>query len=126
MDFLLLFLASYGLCFGLMNGKAKLLTNRLIRLPILVKGQDEDKTTFFLRMLTCPYCTGFHTGWMSWLLLRLSHHLSAASTATQMVTEILATSFASAAVCYLVDTTAQAAEDLARLAAKKDSENDES
>lgn len=115
-EFLLLFAASYGLCFGLMNGKAKLLTTFLIRLPILVKGEEEEKTTFFLRMLTCPYCTGFHTGWMSWLLVRLSHHVSTGSSPGVIASEIVSSAFASASLCYLLDTGAQATEDVARAA----------
>ena len=124
-EFLLLFAASYGLCFGLMNGKAKFLTSFLIRLQILVKGEDEEKTTFFMRMFTCPYCTGFHTGWIAWLLIRLSHHVSANSSISQMITEVLATAFASASLCYLLDTGAQAMEDVARAATNATTKDEE-
>lgn len=118
MDFLILFLASYGLCFGLMNGKARFLTDALKRVPFRVQGSGEDQTTFFERMLLCPYCTGFHTGWLSWLLVR--GHGSWAQLGYDVVgnvisltTEIVATAFASSAICYLLDTFAQWAEDTA-------------
>ena len=47
----LLFMASYGLCFGLQN-KATFL---------------HGKWGFLDRMFDCPFCTGFHCGWLSWL-----------------------------------------------------------
>ncbi len=119
-DFLLLVACSYGLCFGLMNGKAKILTNFLLKLRILVKGDEDNETTFFMRMLVCPYCTGFHTGWIAWLLVRLSHHISAHSSIGLALSEVLATAFASASLCYLLDTGAQAAEDMGRAATHSD------
>lgn len=59
------FLASYGIAFGLQNDKATWLTDPLKELPLWV---DEDGRTFFRRMLSCVYCVGFHTGWMTWLV----------------------------------------------------------
>ena len=58
--FLLSLIAAYGITFGLMNDKAKLLTDLLIAIPLF---KDENKKTFFARMFVCSYCTGFHSGW---------------------------------------------------------------
>lgn len=55
----LLLLASYAMCFGLMNEKAPLLTDLLTRIG------------FFKRMFECAFCTGFHTGWVTWGLWRV-------------------------------------------------------
>ena len=52
MEIFVLILASYGLTFGLMNDKAKLLTDLLKKIPLFVR---EDRT-FFDRMFVCPYC----------------------------------------------------------------------
>jgi len=75
-------LASYGLAFGLIN-KARFLR----RVSILKK------------MLDCVYCTGFHTGWITFIMiepftsLRQFDYLSC-----------LLTAFASSAFCYTLDT----------------------
>ena len=107
--YLAVFAVAYGICFGLMNGKAKPLTNILLRWD------------FFRRMLVCAYCTGFHSGWLAWLLVRFPSY--AAKTANHGLwlsggAEFLATAFASAAMCYLLDTAAQWAETTARAAEK--------
>ena len=118
MIFLLLFLMSYGLCFGLMNGKARILTDRLLRIPFLMQ---DDGMNFFARMLICPYCTGFHTGWISWLLLRGPHHYNQVTTPLHVVsavTELIAVAYASSAVCYLLDTAAQWLEDSSKAKAE--------
>lgn len=108
MDFVLLFLMAYGLAFGLQNNKARILTDRLKALRLRVrKADDGTETTFFQRLLICPYCTGFHTGWMAWLALRAPLVELDAFAALEAV----GTAFAAAAVCYLLDTAAQLAED---------------
>lgn len=115
MDFLLLFLAAYGLTFGLMNNKARFLTDRLKLLRFRVrKADDGTETTFFQRMLVCPYCTGFHAGWMAWLLVRLPGYADATFAWERVATagaEWVASALAAAAFCYLADTAAQLAED---------------
>jgi hypothetical protein len=83
-------LAAYGLCFGLMQGKAEPLTNILKRMP-LVGG-------FFGRLLICSYCTGFHCGWMVYCLETIGSGLN-----PTWYVEILYYTFASAAFCYVVD-----------------------
>lgn len=84
-------LAVYGVCFGLMNDKVVLV--RLAR-----------RIGFVDRMLDCPYCTGFHSGW----LVRLGGDL-AAGTATFSVSQassLVLWGFAGAAFCYVLDTFA--------------------
>lgn len=96
MDLLLMFLLlSYGLMFGFAN-----------KLPFLhdKKYLEEGSTEAFrTRLLTCPYCLGFHTGWLSALLLwgffgfpRLGW--------TTFVFGLPIAGFASSAWCYIVDT----------------------
>ena len=63
MTVLLLLMASYGMTFALMNEKVPIFTGFLTRLP-WVGG-------FFEAMFECSFCTGFHTGWLSWLLWRV-------------------------------------------------------
>lgn len=102
MDFLVLLLAAYGITFGLMNAKVAVLTDLLKRWE------------FFRNMLVCPYCTGFHAGWLSWLLVRLPTHTEWPLTtehAVYAITEAIASALAASAVCYLLDTAAQYLED---------------
>lgn len=125
MEFLLLLLAAYGITFGLMNQKVPFLTDRLKALSFRVEKTDEESTTFFQRMLVCPYCTGFHAGWLAWLLLRLPEHAFQVFTPESLVravTELLACAFASSAFCYLIDTAAQYLEDASASFAKDDEE----
>lgn len=79
---LFMLLASYGLCFGLIH-KAKFLR----RLPVIDK------------MFNCVYCTGFHTGWMICLLSSYTAPALSFSWA-----QLVSSAFASAAVCYIIDT----------------------
>ena len=90
-------LVSYGITFGLMNDKAWFLTDRL-------RGID-----FFERMLNCAFCTGFHAGWIAWLLTRFVHGFEATA---QFASSALLWALCSAAFCYVVDTATQAAERL--------------
>jgi hypothetical protein len=101
-DFLLTLLAAYGICFGLMNDKASFITGPLRRIPLF---RDEHGQGFFARMLTCPYCTGFHAGYIAWLILH--GHAVRAAPSWDMLGEVLATAFASSVVCYILDITAE-------------------
>lgn len=83
-------LLAYGLCFGLMN-----------KVDVL------RKVAFFDRMLSCSYCTGFHSGWIAWALTRAVHGLP--TTPQEALTPIL-WAFTSSAVCYLLDAASQAVE----------------
>jgi len=86
-------LLAYGLAFGLMN-----------------KVEALRKVAFFDRMLSCSYCTGFHAGWLAWVLTRTVHGLP--HTAQDALTPIL-WAFSSSAFCFLVDAASQAVERVA-------------
>ena len=125
MAFLLLLLAAYGITFGLMNQKVAFLTDWLKALRFRVETTDEESTTFFQRMLICPYCTGFHAGWIAWLLVRFpmhANHLFTVENVVLALTELIASAFASSAGCYMLDTAAQWAEDTAAAASRFNSD----
>ena len=99
--FFLLLLAAYGLCFGVLNDKIPLVPH-LRKIPLL---KDEEEHTFFARMFVCPYCTGFHTGWMvygAWAFVQESLALT-----PEFGVGIVLFAFASSAACYWVDTVIQ-------------------
>ena len=89
-------LASYGLCFALMNDKVSWLTDRLAALPLF---RDEHGRTFFERMFACPFCTGFHTGWLVGV-----GSLSEPMGSLSWCWALLLFAFASSAFCYAGDT----------------------
>jgi hypothetical protein len=125
MDFVLLLLCAYGITFALMNQKATWLTDRLKALPFRVEEKEDEKTTFFQRMLVCPFCTGFHAGWLAWLLTRLPEHAAHSFSVDRLVyalAECLGSAFASSAACYLLDTAAQYFEDASASFASSDQE----
>ena len=97
---LLLLLASYGLCFGDMNDKIPFL-HHLRKIPLF---KDDEGHTFFARMFVCPYCTGFHTGWMVYLGWWF---LEGAEVSRELAAGIVLFAFASSAACYWVDTVIQ-------------------
>lgn len=82
-------LLAYGICFGLMN-KAEFLTE----LPA-VGG-------FFSRQLECAYCTGFHCGWMVYVLEVLR-----SGPDPRWYVDLLTFTFTAAISCYLLDTAAR-------------------
>jgi hypothetical protein len=101
----LFLLAAYGVCFGLMNDKAPFVPS-LRKLPLF---PDTEGRNFFSRMFACPYCTGFHAGWLVWLVLRLPLHLGAGGVVNLplVLGEALAHAFAASAFCYLADIAAE-------------------
>ena len=104
MSIFLVLLAAYGLCFGLMNDKAKFLTDLLVKIPLF---PDEEGNTFFARMFVCPYCTGFHTGWMAWLFFLAPTYFFDGLLGPESITEALMFGFASSVFCYGVDIVIQ-------------------
>ena len=74
----LMLLASYGLCFTLIN-KLKFLR----------------KVSFLNKMLECVFCTGWHTGWITHLCTMPE---------TVSFSQLFIMAFASASFCYTVDT----------------------
>ena len=71
-------LASAGVTFGIQN-----------KIPFL-----HGKHPFLDSMLGCTYCTGFHAGWMVWLLMNIS---------VFSLPSIVIFAFASAIFCYALD-----------------------
>lgn len=71
-------LVSFSLCFGLQQQKIPLIS----RVPL--RG-------WWGKLLSCSYCTGFHTGWITFLLLFGFNWL------------VLPFSFCSAIFCYVAD-----------------------
>lgn len=87
-------LLCYGICFGLMN-KVDFIRGRH---PLLDK------------LLACSYCTGFHAGWISWLLV----HAAAFEFSHKALLFALLWGFASGVFCYFIDTLGQLAESWVR------------
>ena len=101
---MILLIAAYGVAFGLMNDKAKWLTDLAKRLPLF---RDEDGDNLFARMLWCAYCTGFHAGWLVWCVGALPDHVMAGTVEPSLVGGVIAFAFASSAFSYGVDTIIQ-------------------
>jgi hypothetical protein len=79
---------AYGLTFGIQN-KATFLRGKLAVLDRLVK---------------CTYCTGFHSGWMTWLLAWALEGRAPATQPLGIAASVVAWGLASAAFSYGVDT----------------------
>ena len=100
MQFILMMLAAWGLCFGLQH-----------KVPFL-----HGKSQFIDKMLACTFCTGFHAGYMVCLLWMgsqlsvkgdsvLQIQLSALmGQGVAFLCEGLLYAFASGAFCYMADT----------------------
>lgn len=82
-------LAAYGICFGLQN-----------KLPFLYRRHP-----FLDALLKCSYCTGFHCGWLVWLLTwGVTGQMPAQG--WFIPGSLILWAFASAVTCYLLDTVA--------------------
>ena len=84
MELIKLNLASYGIIFFLQH-KAY---------PFL------SKQALLKEMLECTFCTGFHGGWIAFLLLSKQQHVLNA----EFVAQIISWGFAGASAAYIVDT----------------------
>lgn len=84
MEILKFILSSYGITFFLQH-KAY---------PFLAKNE------FMKSMLECTFCTGFHGGWISYLLLSQPEPVLR----MQLFAELVAAGFAGAAASYIIDT----------------------
>ena len=105
MNTLVFLLAAYGLCFALMNEKVKWFTDPLKSLRLFV---DDNDATFFQRMFSCAFCTGFHCGWVIWCIGALPHFLMSSEYAVwAMIADAIPFAFASSAFCYVLDTIVQ-------------------
>lgn len=98
MDFLLFALSSYGLCFGVMNDKIPFFP-LLREVPLL---KDSEGKNFFSRMFECPYCTGFHAGWIIWAALNFPPTFKVGF--FSFAGEAIYYGFAASAFCYVLDT----------------------
>jgi len=93
-------LAAFGLCFGFMNKATPLY----------------GKIDFFDRMWECSYCTGFHCGWLMWVLAFILEgkppmgDFGRALGVVQVVGSIPLWAFASSAFCYTLDITTKLME----------------
>ena len=100
---LLMLIAAYGVCFGLMNEKVAFLNRVLYAIPL----SRREAGNFFQRMFRYSYCTGFHAGWMVWVVGVLPHFITAGLSVPEMVGDALLAAFASSAFCYAADTIIQ-------------------
>mgnify|MGYP007046912189 CR=1 FL=1 len=125
MIYVLALLLSYGLCFGAMNKVSMVppvtwLLQAGAKVELDADGDPFLTVTsssrikkfireFFGQLFTCPYCMGFHTGWMSWLLIwQTTDHrlLYAGITDYSQWLAVGSWCLISAGSCYLVDSLA--------------------
>jgi hypothetical protein len=59
MNLFLSILVMYGITFGIKD-------SQLLAKP---RQQLADRSNFFYELFSCPYCVGFHSGWLTYLLL---------------------------------------------------------
>ena len=86
-DFMFL-LFSYAICFGLQH-----------KVPFL-----HNKSDFLDKMLECTYCTGFHSGWISWVFVFSCLGQYPAETVVANIGSAVSWAFVSAISCYAFDT----------------------
>ena len=102
MEILILFaFLSYGLCFGFANKLPFLYSEKFLE-----AGENDS---FLDRLLTCPYCLGFHCGWLSALMIWGAFSFPPLGWQTIAFGLVIA-GFASSAWCYIVDTAARSLE----------------
>lgn len=87
--FLTVFLM-YGLTFGMKDAK-------LLRVP---RAWVTQKSHFLAELLSCAYCTGFHSGWISFLIL----HTGGLAEVLPFWWGLSVYALAGAAVSYVIDT----------------------
>jgi len=94
-------LLCYGICFGLQN-----------KLPFLYSShwrETGEALTIFDRLLHCTYCTGFHCGWLAWLMAWGAGGKLPAEGFT-IPLSLLTWAFVSSAFCYALDAAVKWAE----------------
>lgn len=79
---------AYGVTFGIQN-----------KLPFL-----RGKLPLLDSLLKCTYCTGFHAGWMTWLLSWALEGSMPATGSLSIAASVVAWGLASSAFSYGVDT----------------------
>ena len=88
MPSLMYLVLAYGVTFGIQN-KATFLRGKL---PLLD------------RLIKCTYCTGFHAGWMTWLLAWALEGRTPTAGLVSISASVVGWGLASAAFSYGVDT----------------------
>ncbi len=104
MDYLFYLIAAYGITFGIQH-KASFLRGRFDILD---------------RMLICTYCTGFHAGWITWLMWNIDSVVISVSALFGM----LLFAMASSAFSYFIDTSIRLMETYAEPVMVEEEEND--
>lgn len=99
MEYLFALVASYGICFGLQN-----------KFPF---GLIYNRVGILDRMLACTYCTGFHTGWFTYLVWQYAAGDLTLSLSAGIYTLLFA--FASAGASYGADALIQYLESYAAM-----------
>ena len=94
---LLYLLLAYALCFGIQNKLPFLYSSDYRETGVATRPTD--------RLLHCTYCTGFHCGWVAWLIAWwVEGKLPDAIVSGWAVpASILIWTFTSAAFCYIAD-----------------------
>ena len=80
----------YGITFGIKDAK-------LLHAP---RAWLTQKSNFFAELLSCAYCTGFHGGWISFLIL----HMGGLARILPFWWSLSVYALAGAAVSYVIDT----------------------
>ncbi len=84
----------YGLAFGCQH-----------KLPFL-----HERFDWLDKLLACSYCTGFHVGWTSYLIVHFPDVLGGHYNFLALPAELVTWGFAAAAWCYVADVGVQAVE----------------
>lgn len=92
----ILLLLAYSIAFGLQNDKVKFITDRLRTFNV------------FENMLSCSYCTGFHAGWVSWILLTALQGFPAEGWYNAL--SLIVTALTASMAVYFMDTLLQSIE----------------
>ena len=87
-------LVAYSICFGIQH-----------KLPFL-----HGRSKFTDEMLACTYCTGFHTGWITWVLTWGAVKELPAQGIMLNSLSVFYWAFASAIFCYAMDALIKWAE----------------
>tara|TARA_A100001015_G_C14952702_1_gene697407 strand:- start:995 stop:1339 length:345 start_codon:yes stop_codon:yes gene_type:complete len=109
MEFFCYLIAAYGITFGMQN-KALFL---------------RDKHSFLDAMLHCTYCTGFHAGWLTWLIWKIDSVINGSVWGFELLGMLLF-AMASSGFSYFIDTAVRLMETYADpvLLEDEDSEDD--
>lgn len=97
-------LVMFAITFGAMNKLPK---------SVYFLADGTPRTSLVGRLFACPYCFGFHAGWMTWILSAVATGTPIAPSSSTL-TQILLYAFSGAAAGYLLDALAAAAERHAR------------